>query len=324
MIAALAKWIDWSALQLMTRRMPPANPNSRLEEAVEFLNGPEFISAESRLARVEFDDSLHFRFHTPRPCEFEENNIVYGRLFRCAEGGLQRPTIVLLHGWNSSASYRLRFPLIARRCNRVGINVATLEAPYHFRRRPRDPDAVRLDYLRLAERTAQAIAEIRALVGWLLEQGCPAVALWGSSYGGWLAGLTACREARLAAAVMAVPSVRGNRAHAKRVIWRQSREALQKQVEAFDILDKTWLNLTMSRPIIAKENILLIEAIHDLFAMKEPIEELWQLWGKPDIWRVPHGHFSFGLIGAPCLMMNRVLCWLKPRLERGAPQPGLV
>ena len=265
MIAALAKCIDWSALQLMTRRMPPVNPNARLEEGVEFLNGPEFSSAESRAARVDFEDSLHFRF-----------------------------------------------PLIARRYNRVGINVATLETPYHFRRRPRDPDAVRLDYLRLAERTAQAIAEIRALVGWLLEQGCPAVALWGSSYGGWLAGLTACHEARLAAVVMAVPSVRGNRAHAKRVIWRQSREALQKQVEAFDTLDKTSLNLTVSRPIIAKENILLVEAIHDLFAMREPIEELWQLWGKPDIWRVPHGHFSFGLIGAPCLMMNRVLCWLKP------------
>ena len=31
----------------------------------------------------------------------------------------------------------LRFPLIARRCNRAGFNAATLVAPYHFQRRPR-------------------------------------------------------------------------------------------------------------------------------------------------------------------------------------------
>ena len=24
----------------------------------------------------------------------------------------------------------------------------------------------------------------------------------------------------------------------------------------------------------------------------EPIEELWQAWGQPDIWRLPHGHIT--------------------------------
>jgi pimeloyl-ACP methyl ester carboxylesterase len=171
------------------------------------------------------------------------------------------------------------------------------------------------DYLRLAERTAQAVAEIRALTGWLLGEGCRAVTLWGSSYGGWLAGLTACHDARLAAVVMAVPSVRSDRTRAGRVIWRRSREQMQGQDGALGMLDFTPLNLTTSQPIIPKENILLIEAIHDLFATKEPIEELWNVWGQPEIWRSPHGHFSFGLIGAPCLMARRVLRWLEPRLN---------
>jgi len=77
---------------------------------------------------------------------------------------------------------------------------------------------------------------------------------------------------------------------------------LQRQLEVFDVLDTTSLNLVTCRPSIPKENILLIEAIHDLFATKEPIEELWEVWGRPEIWRLSHGHFSFGLIGAPCLM----------------------
>lgn len=320
MIGPLAKFIDWYAIQVQSVRTPPANGRTpRLEEALHFLRGPDFIPAESQPARVELDGPMHFRFLSPRPSDYTENNTVYGRLYRCDEHWQERPVIVLLHGWNSVISHRFRFPFIARRCNQAGFNAATLEAPYHFQRRPREPGAlIGPDYLRLAERTAQAIAEIRAAVGWLLGEGCPAIALWGGSYGGWLAGLTACRDARLAAVVMAVPKVgSSNRSRAERVIWRRSREVLQSQRAALEMLDMTSLNLTTIRPAIPKDRILLIEASHDLLTPKEQIEELWRKWGQPDIWRLPHGHFSFSLVGAPCLMTSRVLRWLVPRLEAG-------
>ena len=74
--------------------------------------------------------------------------------------------------------------------------------------------------MRMAQAAAQAAAEIRALTGWLLAEGCPAVALWGLSMGGWLAGMTVCREARLAAVVMTLPTVRSNPSYADRIIWR--------------------------------------------------------------------------------------------------------
>jgi dienelactone hydrolase len=320
MLAPLAKLMDWSAIQIQSLWTPPANGrNPRLEEALHFLRGPDFIPGESHPAPVEFDGPLHFRFPSPRPGDYTENNTVYGRLYRCGEHWQEQPVIVLLHGWNSVLSHRLRFPLIARRCNQAGFNAATLVAPYHFQRRPRQPGALSgPDYLRLAERTAQAIAEIRALTGWLLGEGCPAIALWGGSYGGWLAGLTACRDARLAAVVMAVPRVGIKNSRAERVIWRRSREMLQSQRVAMEMLDTTSLNLTTTQPAIPKERILLIEASHDLFTPKEPIEELWEKWGQPDIWRLPHGHFSFSLVGAPCLMTSRVLCWLSPRLNKPA------
>jgi hypothetical protein len=174
MITSLAKFIDWSALQVLTRRVPAPSANMRLAEAVQFLQGPDFIPAASQPARVEFEGSLHFHFPSPRPCEFKENNVVYGRLYRCAGRWQERPTIVLLHGWNSTPSHRYRFPLIARQCNRAGFNAATLELPYHFQRRPLQPGILNgSHYLRIAERTAQAVAEIRSLTGWLLEQGSP-------------------------------------------------------------------------------------------------------------------------------------------------------
>ena len=69
-------------------------------------------------------------------------------------------------------------------------------------------------------------------------------------------------------------------------------------------MDTTRLNLILSTPVIPKENILLIEGIHDLLAERQPIEELWQKWKQPEIWRLPHGHISGWFVPG---LMRRVL-----------------
>jgi len=312
MIAPLAKFIDWSALQMAyavvgLRRVP--KPNWKLHEAIEFLNGPDFIPSASDPARIEFDGPRHFKFSTPRPGKVEENNIVYGRLYRCAEVWQPQPVIILLDG-SPAIGYHSAFPLLACRFNRAGFNVATLVASYHLQRRPRQP--FEWNFLEFARVMAQNVAEIRALIGWLRDKGCPSVGLVGFSFGGWLAGLTACSDTRIACAVLAVPAVRLRRSSP--LIWRRVREALQALRPGHEAIDTTRLNLILSTPVIPKENILLIEGIHDLFAERQPIEELWQKWQQPEIWRLHHGHisgwFAPGLVG-------RVLRWLAPRLEAG-------
>jgi len=314
MIASLSRLIDWSAIQVLTIRTPRDNGQSpRLEEALQFLKGPDFIPAESQPARVEFNGPLHFRFPTPRPGDFAENNVVYGRLYRCAERWQERPVIVLLHGGMDFPNHRFLFPLIARRCNRAGFNAATMELPYHFQRHVRQLDGG--IYLRWAELMAQGVAEIRALTGWLLGEGCPAVALWGVSLGAWLAGLVSCRDARLASVVMTASPARLNNllSQAEQVIGRRRREVRLPRREAYDALDTTPLNLNLSQPIIPRENILLIEGMYDLCVSSGPIE-LWQTWGRPEIWRLPHGHIGIGSQLIPGLR-GRVLRWLAPRLN---------
>ena len=325
MIAPLAKFIDWLSIQKNCRRAPTCYGQTLRLEAIQFLKGPDFIPGESQPARVEFNrdkPGLNFRFPTPRPSSMAENNVVHGRFYRCAGRWQERPAIILLHGGSvgrgrsTSLGYRFGWSLIARRCNRAGFNAATLEAPYHFQRHPRQPGAMgQVDYMRMAEAAAQEVAEIRALTGWLLGEGCPAVALWGLSMGAWLAGMTVCRDARFAAAVMTLPPVRSNPSYADRVIWRSVREAWQEVCAADEALDETPFNLTRARPAIPKENILLVEGTQDLVTPAEPIEELWQLWEQPDIWRLPHGHNSLSL----CLtgLISPVLRWLEPRLEAG-------
>jgi len=297
----------------------PGNEDPRLDEALQFVQSPDFVPAESQPARVAFDregPGLHFRFPTPRPSEFVENNLVYGRLYRCARAWQERPVIVLLHGGGDSLGYRFRYPLMCRQCNRAGFNAATLVSPYHFQRRPQHAKALRWpNYLRLAEATAQAIAEIRAFTAWLLAEGCPAVALWGFSLGGRLAGFTACHQARLTSVVLAAPSVRLNLSFPETVFWRRARETLLAERPAWEALNRASFNLALSQPAISKENILLIEAAHDLFVGKEGIEELWRTWGEPEMWRLPHGHVTKAPLPG---LTGRVLRWLAPRLRDGA------
>ena len=325
MIAPLAKFIDWSALQavslpleikLRLGRGPLARgPAGDLDQALQFLNGPDFIPAGSRPAQIQFDGPLHFRFPTPRPGDIARNNVVYGRLYRCGGRWQARPVVILLHGAGDFPNHRFGFPLVARYCNRRGLNAATLELPCHFQRRPHQ--VVEWQYLLSAQTIAQGVAEVRALTGWLLGEGCPAVALAGASYGAWFAGLAACHDARLASAVLIVPRVDMHQVSllAERLLWPRTRELLRGRRTAYEALDRTALSLVVSQPVIPRENILLIAGRHDLLVGSEPVEELWQAWGRPDCWWLPHGHLSmFGAVG----LAGRVADWLNPRLKNDA------
>jgi pimeloyl-ACP methyl ester carboxylesterase len=318
MIAFLAKFLDWYALQFFwalrlksVRRWNRPPEKTKLEEALQFLNGPDFLPAESQPAQVEFSNPKHFTFPTPRPCDVSQNNIVYGRFYRYGEQWQKRPAIILLHGAGDFFNHRFRFPWIVSSCNRAGFNAVTMVAPYHFQRRSRLAEWTQL---RTAQALAQGVAEIRALTGWLVAQGCPSVALWGFSLGGWYAGMTACRDTRIASVVLAMPGVRTNSKSAKgeRIIWRSVREGLRAQHQVREALAATPLNLTLSQPVISKENILLIEGINDLFVDKEAVEELWQKWNQPEIWRLPNGHVSWMFIPG---LTHRVLSWLTFRYE---------
>ena len=307
----MARFIDWSALQLVYAIAPPRPvPESewRLAEALKFLNGPDFLPATSDPARIEFGGQTHFTFPTPRSCEDAENNIVHGRLFRCAQRWRERPAIILLDG-APSIGYRTVLPWVARWINRAGFNAALLVAPYQLQRRPRRRPFEK-NCLQFAHAMAQNVAEIRSVVGWLLNEGCPSVGLVGISFGGWTAGLTACSDARIAAAVLGFPRVRMQCNDP--VIWRSARETLLALRPAWKAMDTSRLNLILSTPLIPKENILLIEGIHDLLSEPQAMEELWQKWQQPEIWRLPCGHLNGRLD-----LIGRMLRWLTPRLEAG-------
>jgi hypothetical protein len=78
---------------------------------------------------------------------------------------------------------------------------------------------------------------------------------------------------------------------------------------------------TIGPPIpIYQVEVAASEAAHDhALCPKDHTEDLWQSWGQPDIWRLPHGHVGVCCGFVPGLP-GRVLRWLTPRMEMaGSP-----
>jgi hypothetical protein len=129
--------------------------------------------------------------------------------------------------------------------------------------------------------------------------------VWGISLGAWLAGLLICAEARAEFAVLLTPVASVDQAIEGLAFCQSIRCSLQKTSVRLDPL-----NLASHHPLPAPENILIVEAQHDIFAPAETVEDLWEAWGKPEIWRVPHGHISVLL--SP-LILRRVVKWVSQK-----------
>jgi dienelactone hydrolase len=307
----VCKLIDRWVIRAAAARLPRATgADPHVEEARRLLGSPDFFAENTPAAAMTFTGGKNFQFPSPVVTASAENNLVTGRISRCGRHWRNRPAVVMLHGWNDRWGYRYRFPWLARRFNRRGINSAMFELPYHFQRRPRAGlvrNFVSEDLGRTMEAAHQALAEINALVNWLLGQGCPRVSLLGLSLGAWLAGLAACHDARLACAVLITPVSRMDRLIDEVAFCRPIREALKTQP-----MDLSRLNLASCKPKLTRGCLLMVEADYDVFVPKETTQELWQAWGNPELWSLPHGHIT--VLGSSS-MFKRAAKWVSVRMR---------
>ena len=281
-----------------------------IEAAREILHAPDFFGGPIHVpADFKWITTTDFQFSSAVQSDYPENNIVYGKLLRAGDDWHTRPTIVLIHGWNDEIGYAWRHPFQARLLHKRGLNVAMLELPYHMKRRPRTKGAVH-DFLSedlcctvLAAK--QAVNDVRSLLAWLHAQGSTRTGLLGVSLGGWLTGLVTCHEERVQFALLNVPVSRMDRVVNELPFCGLIRHSLKSAPSSGFSFEK--LNLRSYRPKPRTEDILIVEAVDDLFACKDAIEEFWSAWGKPEIWRVNHAHIS-GLFSAS--LLKRQTDWI--------------
>ena len=291
-----------------------------LERAEEMLARSDFFPAETRPVELEFSGSHEFGFPSAVATPWPENNVVYGKLYRAGRDWRDRPSVLLVHGWNGELGYWYQFPFLARVLTGGGINVAMIELPYHARRRPRQLGAINNfishDLVRMLEATQQALSDLRAVLAWLEGQGSPMLGMWGISLGAWLTGLVAAMDARVQLAVLMSPVVSLDHAIRDLPFCAPIRESLGGR--KFDLQK---LNLVTHKPLCAPAGVLILESVQDLFAPVETVEQVWEAWGKPDIWRLAHGHISV-LASVPA--MWRTVSWIKEKIALLAidRQPG--
>ncbi|NQU10499.1 alpha/beta hydrolase family protein [bacterium] len=289
---------------------------ARVAEAEALVQDRRFF-ADFAAAPAEFRLTARgrFRFASPVASPWGRNNTVHGRWFPAGQDWRTRPAVLLVHGWNAELGYRTLFPWLARRLNRAGLNAVMFELPYHSRRKPgrRQRPAPRNflsgDVVHVVTAMHQALADARALTGWLAAQGVPAIGTWGISLGGWLAGLLACVDPRLGLAVLMTPVARMDRVLAEMEFCAPLRRNLGDAV-----LRMEPLNLGAHPLRVPPGKVLIVASTHDLFAPLSTLEDLHRTWRGSELWRSNHGHIS-AMMSAP--VMERTVRWIARQTAGG-------
>jgi pimeloyl-ACP methyl ester carboxylesterase len=114
----------------------------------------------------------------------------------------KRAAVIILPHWNAKAGTYFD---LAKYFNMVGLSAIRLTLPYHEERMP--PELERADHLvapnvgRSLQSIRQSIADTRALVSWLKQEGYEKVGIVGTSIGSCVAFMTFVHDMRIDAAV---------------------------------------------------------------------------------------------------------------------------
>lgn len=313
LFAPVARCIDRVVIRMALMRLEARAAGECLPaEALTPAAVADFFEVGARPPEeVEFRGRHGFFCDSPLPGVAPESRRIYGRFYRCGEDWRNRPTIIMLHGWNGENSDRLLFPLLARRFRRLGINLLSFVLPCHGKRRARSGpgcDFISPDVSVMLQSTRQALADAQALIGWLRRETSGPIGIWGISLGAWLAGLLACHDDRLSWAVLMSPIVRMDRAIQELDFCAPIRRSLAGRELPFQ-----GLNLTDHRPRLDRQNLLLVAGSHDLFTPQSSVEELWEFWNYPPIERFDHGHLTI-LVSAKAML--RAIRFVRDRAEK--------
>jgi len=289
--------------------LPSPDGQSHLEEASELLRRSDFFSPSVEAAAVQFTSKSAFHFPSAVRTKSESNDIVRGHFEPAGKNWQERPSAILLHGWNSELQYQWQLPFWSQLLARAGVNAFRFELPYHGSRRPTEPDAIRNflsgNLFHVARATHQSLADARALALWLRAQGSPAVGLWGVSLGAWLAGLAVANQAEIDFAALLTPVVRLDRA-LELAFCDPIRNDLRGLHDSFHSL-----NLIAHHPRVGGDRLLFVVSDLDLFAPPETVDELAAAW-QPEVWRYTHGHISILLSNG---VMRRIAKWMAAKSE---------
>jgi dienelactone hydrolase len=219
------------------------------------------------------------------------NRFAYARLFRHRR---PRGTIICLHGYRSGHFFVEERAFSARWLYGLGLDVALFVLPFHARRGGARGDGAApvwpsVNVARTNEGFAQAVFDLRALIGWLRQNAAP-VAVCGMSLGGYTTALLATVEPLEFAAPMipvaSFPDLLWAHGEGRPERARAEREGitlpmLQAAMEVHSPLQRA--------PLVPPERVLVVSAQGDRIAPPEHATRLARHFGAEEL-RFRGGH----------------------------------
>jgi pimeloyl-ACP methyl ester carboxylesterase len=195
---------------------------------------------------------------------------------------------------------------------RRGLDVAIVVLPFHaLRGRPgrAAPPFPGADPRFTNEGFLQAMADVRALIGFLRARGAPQVGAMGMSLGGYATALLATVEPELGFAVPIIPlaSIADFARDQGRLGTTEQARLQHAALEAANAV----VSPLARAPLVAKERLLVIGADADAITPIAHAERIASHWGAPLV-RIPGGHLlqfgrgdAFRAVGK---MLGRIGC----------------
>lgn len=209
-----------------------------------------------------------------------------------------RPWLVCVHG------YRMGIPLldfIAFRSlwlhHRLGLNVMMPILPLHGPRsggRRSGEGFLTGDFLDTVHVQAQAMWDLRRILGWIRAQDPAAIGVYGLSLGGYTAALLASLEADLDCVIAGIPAtdfLRLARAHIPS-LGMPVATVLQEMADEIGRLMRVVSPLVLT-PAVPWDRRFLFAGMSDRLVPADHVRDLWRHWERPRLLWYEGSHVSF-------------------------------
>ena len=226
---------------------------------------------------------------------YAPNQLAWAWLLRAADPG--RPWLVGIHG------YMMGTPAIdlavfrAERWRQRGWNVVLPVLPFHGPRKLGRVSGIGMfgaDFLDSTHALAQAIWDLRRLVGWIRAQGGREIACYGLSLGGYSAALLASLEPALGSVIAGIPA-----ADFPRLVWHHAPVAERSRMEAAGATRELAARVMRPvsplalAPLVPHARRFVFGAPDDQFVPADQVRDLLAHWGSPrHVW-FPGAHVTF-------------------------------
>ncbi len=212
------------------------------------------------------------------------------------QGGAGRPWLVCTNGYRMGhAAIDVR--VFARFFTRLGLNVLIPVLPLHGPRKRSVHSGtgfLGLDVIDTLHAEAQAVWDIRRLLGWIRAQEPGPIGALGISLGGYTTSVYAGLIDDLACLIAGIPLVDIPRMLERHAVPRKLSEARQRgySLERAREVLRVVSPLTFA-PRVPKEGRMLFGAVADRLVAPDQVRDLWRHWDEPEIVWYQGGHVTF-------------------------------